>query len=236
MSSVINRFEVSTLFVAMKKLGIGEKLLMDLACMAMKKKLDRYQKKVWENHAIIAVALLDPYQKGSMLDERTKKAAITYIRGLLPSPPLTSYSTLPPSTPMSSTTMQDWLKQVCKKKYGLVQSTLTPSEQLDAYMNETVKDEGDPMLHWWARKGNIASPTLAPILRELLAVYATSALSRRVFSAGRAVVTYKRARLTAESIETLVTVKCWLRGNNTKWYDNVYDEDVDMRVVADEIV
>ena len=83
-----------------------------------------------------------------MLDERTKKVAITYVRGLLPSPPPTSSNTLPPYTPISSTTRQDWLKRVCKKKDGTAQSTLTPSEQLDAYMNETVKDEGDPVLHW----------------------------------------------------------------------------------------
>ena len=89
MSNVINRVEASTLFVAVKKLGIEEKISMDLACMAMKAKLDSYQHKVWENHVIIAAALLDPYQKGSMLDERTKKAAIAYIRGRLPSPPPT---------------------------------------------------------------------------------------------------------------------------------------------------
>ena len=212
MSNVINRVEASTLFVAVKKLGIEDKLLMDLACMAMMQKLDRYQQKVWENHDIIEAALLDPYQKGLMLDERTKKAVIAYIRGLLPSPPPTSSSTLPPSTPISSTTRQDWLKRVCMKKDGPAQSTLTPSEKLDAYMNETVKDEGGPVLHWWARKGNIAYPALAPIVRELMAVCATSASSECVFSAGRAVVTYKRARLTIESIETLVTVKCWLRG------------------------
>ena len=43
MSSVINRVEASTLFVAVKKLGIEEKLSLDLACMAIKKKLDMYQ-------------------------------------------------------------------------------------------------------------------------------------------------------------------------------------------------
>ena len=236
MSSVINHVEASTLFVPVKKLGIEEKLSIDLACMAMKQKLDRYQQKVWENHAIIAAALLDPYQKGSVLNERTKKVVIVDIRGLLPSTLPTSSSTLPPSTPMGSTTMQDWLKRVCKKKDGHAQLTLTPSKKLDAYMNEIVKDEEDPMLHWWACKGNIAYPALAPIVRELLAVCATSAPSKCVFSAGPAVVTYKRACLTAESIKTLVTVKCWLRGNNTKWYDNIYDEDADMGVIADEMV
>ena len=110
-----------------------------------------------------------------MLDERTKKAEIVYIRGLLPSPLPTSSNTLPPSTPISSTTRQDWLKRVCKKKDGPAQSTLTPLEQLDAYMNKTVKDEGDPMLHWWARKGNIAYLSLAPIVPELLTVCATNA-------------------------------------------------------------
>ena len=44
-SSVINRIEASTLFVAVKKLGIEERLSMDLACMAMKQKLDKYQKR-----------------------------------------------------------------------------------------------------------------------------------------------------------------------------------------------
>ena len=122
------------------------------------------------------------------------------------------------------------------KKDGPTQSMLTPSEQFDAYMNETVKDEGDPVLHWWARKGNIAYPALAPIVRELLTVCATNATSERLFSTGRVVVTYKRAHLTSESIETLVTVKCWLQGNTTKWYDNVHDEYADMRVIADEMV
>ena len=34
-SSVINRVDASTWFVVVKKLGIEEKLLMELACMAM---------------------------------------------------------------------------------------------------------------------------------------------------------------------------------------------------------
>ena len=74
------------------------------------------------------------------------------------------------------------------------------------------------MLHWWACKGNTAYPAIAPIVRELLAVCATSAPSECVFCVSQAVVTYKHERLTVENIETLVIVKCWLRGNNTKWY------------------
>ena len=74
MRNVINHVPASTLFIAVKKLGIEEKLSMDLACMAMKKKLDGYQQKVCENHALIAAASLDPYQKGSMLDEKDKES------------------------------------------------------------------------------------------------------------------------------------------------------------------
>ena len=113
----------------------------------MKQKLDSYKKKIQENQAIITTTLLDPYHKGSMLDEVIRKEGITYIMGLLPSSLPTSSNTMPPPTPMSSTTKQDWLKRVCKKKDELGQSTLTPSEQLDAYMNDIVKDEGDPVLH-----------------------------------------------------------------------------------------
>ena len=43
MSNVINRIEALTLFVAVKKLGIEEKISMDLACVEMKQKLDSYQ-------------------------------------------------------------------------------------------------------------------------------------------------------------------------------------------------
>ena len=136
---------------------------MDLACMEMKRKLDSYQQKVWENHVIIAAAILDPYQKGSMLDERTKKAAIAYIRSLLPSPPPTSSSTLPPSTPISSTTRQHWLKRVCRKKDVPAQSTLTPSDQLDAYVNETVKDEGDPCYIGGLVRGTLHILPLPPL-------------------------------------------------------------------------
>ena len=46
MSSMINGVEASKLFIAVKKLGIEEKLSMDLACMAMKQNLDLYQKNV----------------------------------------------------------------------------------------------------------------------------------------------------------------------------------------------
>ena len=162
MSSVINHIEVSTLFLVVKKLRIEEKLSMDVTCMTMKQNFDRYQKKVWKNHVIIEAALLDPYQKGSMLDERTKKETIAYIKSLLPSPPPTSSSTLSPSTPMDCTTRKNWLKRVCEKKDGPAQSTLTPSKQSDACMKEVVKNEGDPMRYWWARKGKIAYPALPP--------------------------------------------------------------------------
>ena len=43
MRNVINRVEALTVFVAVKKLGIKEKPSMNLTCMAMKQKLDRYQ-------------------------------------------------------------------------------------------------------------------------------------------------------------------------------------------------
>ena len=81
------------------------------------------------------------------------------------------------------------------------------------------------MLSWWVCKANITYHALVSIVQELLAVCANSAPLEHMFSAGRAMVTYKHAPLTVESIETLGTIKCWLRGNNTKWYNNVLDED-----------
>ena len=100
-------------------------------------------------------------------------------------------------------------------------------KQLDAYLDEAACKDGSSVISWWARIGQTLYLALEPIARELLCISATSAPAERLFSAARATVNYKRNRLTAQSKETLVTVKCWLRGHNTTWYDVVLAEDMD---------
>ena len=55
--------------------------------------------------------------------------------------------------------------------------------------------------------GQVSYPLLALFAKEFLAVQATSAACERFFSEGRQVINYKRSRLTAESVEVLITLK-----------------------------
>ena len=59
---------------------------MNVACQAMKKKINTYQQVLLENQAIIGMILLDRYHKGAMHDKTTRRGAIEYMRKILPSP------------------------------------------------------------------------------------------------------------------------------------------------------
>ncbi|XP_078434554.1 uncharacterized protein LOC144705657 [Wolffia australiana] len=101
--------------------------------------------------------------------------------------------------------------------------------ELEVYMSSPPLKGTEP-LHWWKVTGEHSYPRLATIAKEFLSVCATNAPSERFFSTGRAVITYKRSRLTAESVELLMTLKCWWRaeeGEDTdvKQGDEDSDED-----------
>ncbi|XP_078446589.1 putative transcriptional regulator tpeD [Wolffia australiana] len=90
-------------------------------------------------------------------------------------------------------------------------------------------------------KGTMLQPgvreaTIAYVWREAFPLsccrYKGAALrlfDKRTFSVGTAIVTYKRSRLSPISIETLITVKSWLRADNKRWYS-----DVDLESDANE--
>ena len=176
---------------------------------------------------ITSIAILDPQHKGKRLTERVKSQTVAYIRSLLldsPPQPSASRST---SSKCAKITHHDWYGSIIQPSETPESSSLTPDEQLDAYLDEAACKDASSVISLWARIGQTLYPALALIACELLCISATSAPIERLFSAALAIVNYKRNRLTAQSIETLVTVKCWLRGHNTTWYDVVLAEDMD---------
>ncbi|XP_078436366.1 uncharacterized protein LOC144707121 [Wolffia australiana] len=101
----------------------------------------------------------------------------------------------------------------------------TPAEELEAYLQSTERKDNETALGWWARIGARTYPRLSTVAQEFLSICATIAPAKRLFSAGHAFVTFKRAHLCAESIELLVTVKCWLRAKNAQLCDEDRVED-----------
>ena len=74
--------------------------------------------------------------------------------------------------------------------------------------------------------GQVSYPLLALVAKEFLVVQATSAACEPLFLEGRRVINYRRSRLTAESVEVLITLKSWysnedLRAKDDDGYNSV---------------
>ncbi|XP_078445562.1 putative transcriptional regulator tpeD [Wolffia australiana] len=107
-------------------------------------------------------------------------------------------------------------------------STRTAWDEFNQYLTEVMPNEGVfTPLSWWATTRAKRFPLLSAITRELLSVCTTNAPAERMFSVGNAIVTYRRSRLSPINTKTLITVKCWLRADNKRWYADVELESDD---------
>ena len=80
--------------------------------------------------------------------------------------------------------------------------------------------------------GQVSYPLLELVSKEFLAVQATSAVCERLFSEGRRVINYKHSRLTAKSVEVLITLNSWYSNKDLRAEDdNGYNSDDEPLVV-----
>ncbi|XP_078448177.1 uncharacterized protein LOC144716773 [Wolffia australiana] len=168
-----------------------------------------------------ASAILDPFNKGASLESNDLQESLAFVRQLMPQH---SQHELMYNDPED----EDWLAELIDgvpPARGKERRVPVPAKELEAYLQSTERKDNETALGWWARFGARSYPRLATLAQEFLSVCATIAPAERLFSAGRAVVTFKRTRLSAESIELLVTVKCWLRAENSLLCDGDRGED-----------
>jgi hypothetical protein len=71
-----------------------------------------------------------------------------------------------------------------------------------------VEPSGTDPLEWW-KLWEEYFPTLAVMVRDVLAVPLSSCAAERVFSAGRDIITYRRNRLTGTTVKNLMLAKNW---------------------------
>ena len=89
-------------------------------------------------------------------------------------------------------------------------SSFAPFEQ---YKNEPHIDLSECPLEWW-RKHEGAYANLAKLARKFLASPATTVPCERLFSLSGNIVTKKRASLSADNINKLVSLSSWLRNDD----------------------
>ena len=71
-----------------------------------------------------------------------------------------------------------------------------------------IKDGNEDLLGWWSRRSD-AFPTLSKMVRDVLAIQASSVASEAAFSAARFQIGDHRHSLAEDSLETTVLFRDW---------------------------
>jgi hypothetical protein len=82
--------------------------------------------------------------------------------------------------------------------------------EIKQYLDQETEDKDINILEYW-RGRQRTFPILAHMAQCFLAIPATSAPSERVFSQGRAVVSWQRSALQPDTIEQILCVKAWYK-------------------------
>ena len=86
-------------------------------------------------------------------------------------------------------------------------------DNFEEYLNQSlenmeIKDGNEDLLGWWCRRSD-AFPTLSKMVRDVLAIQASSVASEAAFSAARFQIGDHRHSLAEDSLETTVLFRDW---------------------------
>jgi hypothetical protein len=86
--------------------------------------------------------------------------------------------------------------------------------ELDKYLEEEAVPVGTPLdiLKYW-KFSSATYPVLARMARDILAILASTVASESAFSSGEKIISEYRSRLTSETVEALVYLQYWIRGD-----------------------
>lgn len=88
---------------------------------------------------------------------------------------------------------------------------VSSSEELDRYVSEPPEPSATCPLAWW-RANWVRFPHLSNMARDVLAIPATSVPCEQMFSSAGRVITDYRAKLSPETVESLMCQRDWLLG------------------------
>ena len=97
--------------------------------------------------------------------------------------------------------------------------------ELEDYLFEPCIDclRDDP-LQWWHKRGSNKYLHISVLAKEFLSICASSSHSERLFSTSRGIITFRRGRLTSDTIYVLMTLKSWSREDATE------DDEINLEV------
>ena len=103
----------------------------------------------------------------------------------------------------SKNTMKSSLFKKKKKKITSLDG------KIEFYLGSDCEDESyEPLVYWKANSNHL--PTLASMAQTYLSIPASSAPTKRTFSAGRYIQDYTRNQLNVDTLQALLCLKNWL--------------------------
>ena len=126
--------------------------------------------------------------------------------------PLTSSTCTQDETILSNSTacskmMVELINHKRKRNINILSERPIFDEIFDYLDDSQVKGSHLDALQWWCEIGSEKYPRLLILAKGFLSVCASSSLLERLFSLGRAIVTYKRGRLSPKTVSILMTLK-----------------------------
>ncbi|KNZ54334.1 uncharacterized protein VP01_2974g3 [Puccinia sorghi] len=108
---------------------------------------------------------------------------------------------------ISSASKQNIKSKIEQSIFAPRVATRTLTSEIQQYLTEATEDQSVDILKYCSRENTF--PSLAEMARCFLAIPATSAASKQVFSKSKAIIGPQRASLDSTSIEQLLCLKEW---------------------------
>ena len=176
--------------------------------------------------------MLDPSLRFEYIptdDQEYITKTLKHLLQLMPASPISSACSQsePLSIPSAtcSKMMVELMKRKRKKNVNILLEKPLSDEIFDYLHDSQVECAHLNALLWWCKIGSQKFPRLTMLAKGFLSVCALSSPSKRLFSLGRGIVTYKRGKLSARTISILMTLKWWGKTDEADTDEEEFGED-----------
>ena len=185
----------------------------------MKEKLLKYEIQVRRKPMFPIVIVLDPRFKLKHIPRDERKFFMETLLNMLESVCIVEAS--------SSMPIDDLLASTTHKRSKVMMQFMERQSSRSTTVDEkSIKVDclRIDSLQWWHKRGSNKYPCLAVLSKEFLSICASSSPSKRLFSIGRGIITFRNGRLALDTISSLMSVKSWSREDATR------DDEIDSEV------
>ena len=105
-------------------------------------------------------------------------------------------------------------------RYTTVQEKSAATEREEYLCEPGIDCLRDDLLQWWCKIGSNKYMHISVLAKEFFSICASSYPSERLFSTSRGIITFRRGRLSPDTISALMTLKSWTHEDLTQAHNS----------------